>query len=89
MKARNDFRLRMAYFKNRPCFDCQGWFEPCQMDFDHRPNEIKRFELCHSTQYSMRNVALEAKKCDLVCANCHRLRTKRRMWKWKPNGARK
>lgn len=64
--------------KNKPCMDCQGWFEPCQMEFDHRPNEIKSFALgsrCYSNRIKLMT---EMDKCDLVCSNCHRLRTWKR-----------
>lgn len=71
-------RRFIAELKKRPCVDCYGWFHPVQMDFDHRPNEIKKFSI--STSYSLKFQELykEIQKCDLVCANCHRLRTYRR-----------
>lgn len=71
-------RIFIAELKNRPCMDCQGWFHPVQMDFDHRPNEIKKFGI--STRYcaTLKRILKEMKKCDIVCANCHRLRTLRR-----------
>ena len=31
-------------FKQKPCADCQDWFEPCQMDFDH-VRGVKRFDI--------------------------------------------
>lgn len=61
--------------KNKPCVDCQGWFAPCQMDFDHLDPKQKRFSVCRLLNYSLENVLKEIAKCDLVCANCHRLRT--------------
>jgi len=60
--------------KNRPCTDCGGWFEPCQMDFDHVRGE-KRFCLSTSISRTLHDVLEEIKKCELVCSNCHRLRT--------------
>lgn len=71
-------RNLIANFKNRPCMDCQGWFEPVQMDFDHRPGEIKLFGLGANYCLKWETVIKEIKKCDVVCANCHRLRTYRR-----------
>ncbi len=65
-------------FKNRPCMDCLGWFEPCQLDFDHRPDELKCFSISAPRIKKLSEFYKEMKKCDLVCANCHRLRTYRR-----------
>ena len=61
----------------RPCADCAGWFAPHQMDFDHRPGTVKRFRLTSGGAMLRPTAALleEAAKCDVVCANCHRIRT--------------
>ena len=67
-----------------PCTDCGGRFEGHQMDFDHRVPSQKRFNLC-SGRASLKNreqLLEEAAKCDVVCANCHRLRTRRRHRQW-------
>jgi len=45
------------------------------MDFDHRPGVEKKFDVGAGYSYTMENVIAENKKCDIVCANCHRLRT--------------
>ena len=75
-QQRNVAAMREA--KQGPCVDCHHTFHPCQMDFDH----VRGVKLaCVSTlggysgaQRPARLVA-EMAKCDLVCANCHRLRT--------------
>lgn len=64
--------------KNRPCLDCGGWFECYAMDFDHRPGEIKSFHISDNANHRMEILLDEIKKCDVVCANCHRIRTVRR-----------
>lgn len=90
VKLRAQARLR--YFKakkitdllkNRPCIDCHGWFEPCQMDWDH-VRGIKLFEIGKiSARINRKELLEEIKKCELVCANCHRLRTfKRGQYAW-------
>jgi hypothetical protein len=71
---------RVAELKDRPCMDCGGSFPSYVMDFDHREGEEKIggiANLVHSGNW----VKLEAEiaKCDLVCANCHRIRTFTRM----------
>lgn len=64
----------------RPCADCHGTFAPHQMDFDHRDGSAKRFRLTAGRAMLRPTVVLseEATKCDVVCANCHRRRTKGR-----------
>ena len=61
-----------------PCIDCGNSFLPCAMDFDHvkgKTDNIGRM-MCRS----FKNIVKELKKCELVCANCHRIRTwKRRL----------
>jgi hypothetical protein len=45
------------------------------MHFDHRPGEVKEFNIGHQVTASMSRILAEIKKCDLVCANCHAERT--------------
>jgi hypothetical protein len=68
----------LAIFKRKPCMDCWGWFEPCQMDFDHRDSKTKYKTVSQLGFANMKVILKEIAKCDLVCANCHRLRTYRR-----------
>jgi ssDNA-binding Zn-finger/Zn-ribbon topoisomerase 1 len=60
-----------------PCKDCGGTFQPHQMDFDHRDPEDKSFGITWSrAMLAPRKRLLEdIAKCDIVCANCHALRT--------------
>jgi hypothetical protein len=70
--------------RNVPCHDCGGRFAPHQMDFDHRDPREKAFTLC-SGRAALKNreqTRAEAAKCDVVCANCHRLRSRARHRKW-------
>jgi len=57
--------------------DCGRKFEPHQMDFDHRDPSTKLFKLtaARAALRSTEKLRAEADKCDVVCANCHRLRT--------------
>jgi hypothetical protein len=70
----------VAMLKAAPCMDCHQSYAPCVMDFDHRPGEDKSFELKtpNMVHFKMETIMTEIAKCDLVCANCHRLRTRRR-----------
>lgn len=63
--------------KNRPCMDCGGSFPPECMDFDHvRGEKVINVGLLVEDTTGKREI--EIAKCDLVCANCHRIRTKLR-----------
>ncbi|HEX8024873.1 MAG TPA: hypothetical protein VF484_01585 [Candidatus Limnocylindrales bacterium] len=66
--------------KARPCADCAMTYLPHQMDFDHRDPSKKSFDLADGTTLlrSEASVLAEVAKCDVVCANCHRTRT--RIW---------
>lgn len=61
--------------------DCGGSFPGCAMDFDHRPGEIKLFTIARAVAESQSRGAIEAEisKCDIVCSNCHRIRTFNRL----------
>lgn len=60
----------------KPCMDCGGKFHPCAMDFDHREGEAKRFNVSRmASRLSLEAIQTEIAKCDLVCSNCHRVRT--------------
>lgn len=69
-------RARISELKKRPCADCGGTFDPVCMDFDHRPGEPKIAGV--SAMASFKKMLAEAEKCDVVCANCHRIRTFRK-----------
>lgn len=61
-----------------PCADCGGVFDPVCMDFDHRPGTKKLFTISHGIARRTYDAVLaEIAKCDIVCANCHRIRTLR------------
>lgn len=60
--------------KSRPCKDCGGLFPPCVMDFDHVRGK-KLFDVGNGRSRSEAAIAEEIAKCEVICANCHRLRT--------------
>lgn len=57
------------------CADCDQKYPPFIMDFDHRDPSEKSFSISQSSVLGIDRLRDEAKKCDLVCANCHRMRT--------------
>lgn len=64
--------------KDKPCKDCKRRYPPECMDFDH----VKGKRGGIGTMAGLRRevILAEIKKCELVCANCHRIRTKRRQY---------
>ena len=58
-----------------PCADCGKTYQPCQMEFDHREGTAKTRNVADMVSRSESIIRAEIVKCDLVCANCHRLRT--------------
>jgi hypothetical protein len=65
--------------KSRPCADCGIQYPYYVMDFDHREGEDKLFELHSVARKAIPGILREIEKCDVVCANCHRERTQRRV----------
>lgn len=70
----------MVSLKDAPCADCGGRFDTCCMDFDHRAGTQKLHNVgsMFAHHYSLQLILAEIAKCDLVCANCHRIRTRDR-----------
>jgi hypothetical protein len=69
--------------KNRPCADCGVQYPHYVMDLDHRPGTTKKagFNVLVKHGASRALLAAEIAKCDVVCANCHRIRTyQRKQW---------
>ena len=67
---------RLRELKGRPCMDCGGTFPPVVMDFDHRDGVTKMGNIGNLIKrWSWARLLTEIAKCDLICANCHRIRT--------------
>lgn len=71
-------RERREAEKIGPCVDCGNTYPPECMDWDHRPEEEKLFSISSRKYVAEKKILDEIAKCDLVCANCHRIRTKKR-----------
>lgn len=64
------------YKEKHGCADCRNKFPHYILEFDHRP-EFKKIDNVYRV---LRNLGAEAAwyevaKCDVVCANCHKLRS--------------
>lgn len=64
-----------------PCMDCHQSFSPYVMDFDHRDPSQKEYMPSQLPRHSWAILRAEIAKCDIVCANCHRVRTHDPTWK--------
>ena len=80
MRKRYEHRSRLIddYKLERGCVDC-GWrLHPRALEFDHLPGSVKVANIASMisrTQYSIEQIRAEMAKCEVVCANCHRIRT--------------
>lgn len=73
-----DIRIKIDNLKSVPCADCKLIFPPVCMDFDHISGEKigNVSQLVFSN--SLKKILAEIEKCEVVCACCHRIRTKNR-----------
>ena len=61
---------------NTPCTDCGGIFHPAAMTWDHLPGYEKVDNVgAMLTRHSRAKLLREIAKCELVCANCHAVRS--------------
>lgn len=63
--------------KNKPCVDCGIKYPYYVMDLDHKTGKGKVKEVGYMTSrnWSLEKIKKEVEKCEVVCANCHRIRT--------------
>jgi hypothetical protein len=56
------------------CFRCKKKYPLAALDFHHRNPNKKKFMISGAVNNkSYKELEVEAKKCDLLCANCHRI----------------
>ena len=67
--------MYLDQIKDRPCADCGQWYPPYVMDLDHVRGEKSRAVRKMVGKVGMQRLVAEVAKCDVVCANCHRIRT--------------
>ena len=63
----------IAYLGGR-CADCGGAFHPSVFEFHHRDPSRKDLTGNQIKRSAWPRVRSELDKCDLLCANCHRIR---------------
>jgi len=67
------------YVKNlkssTPCMDCGIFYPHYVMDFDHQHSKEFLISMATHDGTSLEKIKNEIEKCEIVCSNCHRIRT--------------
>ena len=63
------------------CEDCGKSFPYYILDFDHVRGEKTHSISYMCRWYSLEEIGIEMNKCEIVCSNCHRARTHKRIQK--------
>jgi hypothetical protein len=71
----NQYSQFQAYKEKMGCKDCKVHYPHYILEFDHRPG-AKKIDLVYRVlrKYGKDAAWKEVKKCDVVCANCHKQR---------------
>lgn len=84
-KKRNNRRETIVKYIQKlktdtPCMDCKQYFHYSQLDFDHIAELGDKKDRISNMVYrvSIERVMEELKKCQIVCSNCHRIRSFKR-----------
>ncbi len=78
-KARIKRAKILNEIKNKPCTDCKGIYPRPVLEYDHLPGTDKKGDVGHLVaSIGIQKALEETKKCDLVCVNCHKVRTYQR-----------
>lgn len=74
-KARQKKLDKFHEFKSTQQCDICGENHSACLDFHHRDESEKKFEIANMLRYSWAKIEEELNKCDVLCANCHRKET--------------
>lgn len=76
-KARADERREViaSYKLSKGCVDCGYNENAYALEFDHLPGTDKRRTVASTMYQSWKAIWAEIEKCEVVCANCHAIRT--------------
>jgi hypothetical protein len=73
----------LVYLIDHPCVDC-GNTDPRVLEFDHvRGKKVMSISDLIRYGRSWEVIFVEIKKCQVRCANCHKIRTYRKTWRGK------
>jgi hypothetical protein len=71
-------KLLFEYYKQNPCVDC-GNDNPIVLELDHKDDCNKHKDVSKMMSYKWETIEKEINKCDVRCANCHRIRTAKQL----------
>jgi hypothetical protein len=79
-KHNREKRVRVRQVLNeikleKGCAECGYNKHPAALDFNHRDPSTKLFTISQSMLRPLAQLLAEAEKCDVLCANCHRIHT--------------
>ena len=79
VRARN-IKIVQDHKKNKACYDCGGFYPAYIMDLDHLDpkTKIAKVSKLANQPISAKRILAEIAKTEIVCANCHRIRTHKR-----------
>lgn len=63
------------YKLDKGCSDCGYRAHPEALQFDHADGAEKLFNIGETAHISLPRLWAEVEKCEIVCANCHAIRT--------------
>ncbi len=66
------------YLSDKACMDC-GETDIVILEFDHQRNKEYNISEMSGKTSSLAKILEEMKKCEIVCANCHRRRTAKQL----------
>lgn len=84
--ARDSRQLVRAYLAEHPCLDC-GENDVDVLDFDHLREKTTEVSVMVRKGWSWRTICDEIAKCEVVCTNCHKRRTRQRRQKKRADDA--
>lgn len=83
IKSRS-YKFLGPYLLNHPCIDC-GEKNILVLEFDHKDRKMKDGEISLIIQKgaTLDKLIAEVEKCEIRCANCHRIKTAHENNSWK------
>lgn len=76
LKRNRDFVISLK--ESNPCVDCEQYYPFYVMHFDHIFEKGGSIANLMRSAVSLKRLQREIENCELVCANCHALRTHER-----------
>ena len=73
LKRRHRNKLRAIKILGGKCIEC-GYNDPRALDFHHPDPSVKEYDCYKLWHRKWEVLEMEIKKCELLCANCHRIK---------------